>query len=113
MYVAQFPLARAVVTLIAAACSAVSQKVLGCRDHVRGIQEMASPGIALQALDHRGCVLAHDLRIFGVALVGSTPAGVADDGQRGPEGPVESGDADFDGGDLADPPDQGRIMSGA
>ena len=43
---------------------------------------------------------AHELGIFGEAFIGAAPADILRDGDAGTEGPLDSGGADFFGGDA-------------
>ncbi len=107
--VTQLSFGRAVVPLIAAPGAAVSQKVLGRGNDVRGVQKLRRPDRPLQTHHHLRGVVAHDFGIFGVALVGAAPPIVPHDSERGAERPVEAGGTDLDGRDLPDPSDELRV----
>ncbi len=66
--------------------------------------------LSLDAGDHGRSVLGDDLRVFGIAFVGPTPAVVAGDRDRRRERPVHADGAHLGGGGRADTMDQFRIV---
>ncbi len=69
---------------------------------MRALEEVGRGGIALQTLHELAGIGRHELRIFGVALVGAAPAVVLRHGHRGREGPFDAGGAHLLGGDARD-----------
>ena len=79
--------------------AAIANKVFGGGYHMGWAKAVA--GITLQAGDYLSGIGFDDFRVFGVALVGASPAIVAHYGQGGGKYPVYTCGRHFQGGGFA------------
>ena len=89
--------------------AAVAQIMLRAGGDMAVLDAVAA-GLALQPLDHRAGIAAHQCRILRIALIGAAPAIVLRHGQRRSERPVDPRRGRLRRGRRADPPDQVGIM---
>ncbi len=92
--------------------SSIGQEMLGGGDHVMLVQELRRAWISLEAPHHGVGVGGHDLGVFGVALIRTTPPAVTRHRHGGPEIPVVPRHPDLAGRRLAYAPDQLRVVGG-
>ena len=90
MHVAQDLLGAGGIALVSPAGRvAFADEMLGGRQHATRTEEVVLAHRALQPRDHPGREIGNEVRMLGVAFVGSSPAVVAHDRERGCERPVD------------------------
>ncbi len=75
-----------------------------------GRHELRSAALSLKSGDHRGGIRGHQLRRFGIALIGSAPTNVAGNGHGRCERPIDTRGGYLFRGRPADPSDQVRVV---
>ena len=102
----RFDIAVDVALVDALAGAAIGEEMLGGCRHVAGAEVGLGTSDALQSLDQRRAQRGDDLRVFGIAFVGSAPAVVPRDRDGGGEIPVDPCRFDLGSGRGSDPAHQ-------